>query len=583
MYVDSVKNRNSPPCILIRESYRDKGKIKKRTLANISRLPKAFIDSIKSLIKGASLINKPIEQIFNIVKSRAHGHVKAVIEQMNLLKMDDLLQSDDPVQLRLCKAMIAARILFPSSKLETTRALNDETAFTTLAQELEITTPVVADELYKAMDWLGPKQDTIEKALAQKHLKEGSIVLYDLTSIWVEGQCCALAKRGHNRDGNRKDQINIGLICDKQGRPVACEVFPGNCADPNTVKSQLKKLRERFGLDRITIVGDRGMLTQARIDEDLRHWEGVSWISALRAQSIGKLITNKLIQPELFDKEYVAAEIKSDDYPGERLVVCYNPALAQKRQRTRNSLIEATLSGLETINKATQRQKNPYHGKDKIAARIQRELGKYKMLKHFELEIGEKEFSWKFKEENFKQESRQDGIYVVRAKGVPKAEMTHDKLVDTYKSLSVVEQAFRSLKTVDLKVRPLYHWKTERVRAHVFLCMLAYYVEWHMLERLKPMLFADEQKDKAKASRPNAAHPVKKSDSAKAKAATKQTHAGDPVESFHSLMNHLGSITHNRVEIDLGDGTPKQNCEKITQPDKLQKQAFKLLGIKRFW
>lgn len=581
MYIDVVKNRNSPPCILVRESYREEGKVKKRTIANISKFPKAMIDKIAKVIKGATVIDKKPEDIFTIVKTKTHGHVKAVCETIKQLKLTKVFPQDRPDRLRLLTALIAARIIEPKSKLATSRMLDLESGYSSLSQLCGLCETPKAEDIYKTLDWLYPLQDQIEYALAKRHLKNGSTVFYDLTSVWVEGQCCPLAKRGHNRDGNKKPQINIGLLCDQDGRPISCEASEGNTADPKTVKNQLSKLKERFKLDRVVIVGDRGMLTQARIDEDLQHWEGIDYISAFGSDAVQQIMSTGPVQPELFDEEYAAAEITHPDYPGERLVVCYNPQLAQKRNYTRQSLLAQTRLKLDEIKAAVRRKRNPYHGKAKISARIQRECSKYKMLKHCNLRIGEKSFSWHFDEESIQKERKIDGIYIVRSKGVGTEKMDKNALVNTYKNLSQVEQAFRSIKTVDLNIRPMFHYSVKRVRAHVFLCMLAYYVQWHMKEKLKPLLFADEELSREKQNKNNAAEPYRPPESATAKSRSKITADGTTAESFQTLLKKLGEVTWNLVEIDVN--TNKEYTEKITQPNSLQKQAFKLLGIKRFW
>ena len=581
MYIDSVKNRNSPPCILVRESYREDGKVKKRTLANITKLPQKMIDSIRALINGGSVVSKKPEDIFSITKSKAHGHCKAVFETIKQLKLETIFPQELTGKIPLLLAVIAARIIDPKSKLATARLLDPDTTNTSLPSLFELPETTNENDIYASLDWLAKKQEAIEAALAKRHLKDKSTVFYDLTSVWVEGRCCPLAKRGYSRDGNDKEQINIGLLCDSDGRPIACNVFEGNTADPTTVKEQLRKLKERFKLNEIVLVGDRGMLTQARIDDDLQHWEGIHYISALGSKAVKKIMASEPIQPELFDGEYAAGEITHCDYPGERLVVCYNPHLAQKRAKTREALLEQTRLKLEEIQTAVHRQRNPYLGKDKIAARIQRECAKYKMLKHCDLSIEENRLRWAFNNESIQAECKLDGIYIVRSKGLDAQEMDKDALVHTYKNLSNVEQAFRSIKAEDLKVRPIYHYSTTRVRAHVFMCMLAYYVQWHMKQKLKPILFADEELDSQKQKKDNAAQPYEPSESAREKCQKKATPDGFKVESFQTLLSKLGAMTWNLVEINIDNNI--EYTEKISQPNSLQKQAFKLLGIKRFW
>ena len=581
MYIDVVKNRNSPPCILVRESYREEGKVKKRTLANISKLPQAVIDTITKAIKGGWITQKKPEEIFSITQTKPHGHAKAIWETAKKLKLHTLFPKNSGQHLEMLIALIAARIIDPKSKLATARMLEPDSGCSTLPELCNLTDSITHQDIYTLLDWLESKQQQVEDALAKRHLKNDAIVFYDLTSVWVEGKCCPLAKHGYSRDGNNKQQINIGLLCDSVGRPIACEVFEGNTGDPTTVKSQLKKLKERFNLESVVFVGDRGMLTQARIDEDLSHWEGIYYITALGSQAVGKIMASEPIQPELFDEEYHAAEITHPDYPGERLVVCYNPQLAKKRAHAREKLLDKTSEQLKEIQAAVQRNSNPYHGKTKIAARIERQCRKYKMLKHYQITIEDKSISWEVNLASFEAESKLDGIYIVRSKGLDAKQMDKDALVTTYKNLSHVEQAFRSIKTLDLRARPIYHYKPERVRAHIFLCMLAYYVQWEMKDKLKPLLFADEDVLEQKNNKLNAAQPYCPSKQATKKCTTKNSVDGLQAESFQTLLSKLGTMSWNLVQIDI-DGN-KAYTEKITQPNALQKKAFSLLGIKRFW
>ena len=471
--------------------------------------------------------------------------------------------------------MIVARVIEPSSKLATARGLGDESAFSSLSEELKIIS-ASEDELYAAMDWLLPRQARIEDQFAKKHLESGTLALYDLTSTYFEGTKCPLAKFGHNRDGKRgKLQIVFGLLCSPEGCPVAVEVFEGNTGDPKTLASQVQKLRDRFELERVILVGDRGMITEARIRKDLKGVEGLDWISALRSPAIAKLLKAEAFQLSFFDEKDLA-EITHPDYPGERLIVCRNPLLAEERKRKRQELLEATERKLEKIRIATQRKKNPLKGKDKIALRVGREIGQYKVQKHFRITITDDSFDSERDEEGIAMEAALDGFYVIRT-SVAAEVLTAEKTVAAYKRLSVVERAFRSLKTVDLKVRPIHHRLADRVRAHVFLCMLAYYVEWHMREALAPILFDDDDKETASAMRTSVVAPAQRSPSAKLKAQTKRTEDGLVVNSFQTLLKHLATLTKNHMVAKLTEGTP--SFVQYSNPTALQKRALDLLKL----
>ena len=419
-----------------------------------------------------------------------------------------------------------------------------------------------------------PRQGRIEAALAQRHL-HGTLVLYDVTSTYFEGRTCPLAKLGYSRDGKRgKLQIVIGLLCDPEGRPVAVEVFDGNTGDPTTLAPQIKKLRQRFGIERVVLVGDRGMLTSARIRDELRPVEGLSWISALRGPAIAKLVERGAIERSLFD-EHDLAEITSPDYPGERLMVCRNPLLAHERARKRDELLAATEKQLAKIAAATARDRRPLRGAAKIGERVGRVANQYKVAKHFETTITDDSFHYARKEQQIRDEAALDGLYVIRT-DVPAEQMSAEQTVRNYKSLSVVERAFRSLKTIDLKVRPIHHRKADRVRAHVLLCMLAYYVEWHMRHALTPLLFDDHDRAAAQALRPSIVAPARRSPAALGKAATQQTDEGFTVQSFRDLLTQLSTIVHNRMRRrDGGDET----FPMITRPNAHQRRALELLGV----
>ena len=573
MYIETVPNRNSPPAILLREGWRENGKVKKRTLANLSKWPKAKIDTLRRLLKNEPLVGR--DDAFDIVRSRPHGAVAAVLGTLRQLRVERLVHPRSSRARQLVLAMIVARVLAPGSKLATARGLAEAAARDTLAETLGLGA-VDEDDLYAAMDWLLERQDRIERGLAKRHLEDGALVLYDLTSVYLEGRQCPLAKRGHSRDGKRgKLQIEFGLLCDAEGRPVAVEVFPGNIADPMTVGAQIEKLRERFGLSRVVLVGDRGMLTEARIRDEVK-LAGLDWIGALRGPAIRKLVESGAVQLSLFDERDLV-EIRADAYPGERLMVCRNPLLAEQRARKRGELLEATEKLLDPIATATRRAKHRLRGEDKIGERVGRNIGKHKMAKHFEWAIDENGFfGYRRNAESIAAEAALDGLYVIRT-SLPEAELDAQGAVRAYKRLSTVERAFRSLKTVDLKVRPVFHRTAERVRAHVLLCMLAYYVEWHMRQRLAPLLFDDEDPAAAEAERASAVAPARVSESARNKARRKRNAAGDPAHSFHTLLADLATITKNTVTTRLAGAEP---FALLTRPTPLQRKAFRLLGVR---
>ena len=554
---------------LLRRTYREDGKVKHETLGNLSHLPPAALDAVRRVLKGEALV--PAHERFDCVRSLPHGHVVAVLGTLRKLGLDKLLSARRRPERDLVTAMIVARILDPGSKLATARAVASETAQTSLGQLLDVE-DADEDQLYAAMDWLLPRQARIEKELARRHL-DNTLVLYDVTSSYFEGRTCPLARRGYSRDIKRgKLQIVIGLLCNREGCPVAVEVFAGNTADPSTLAPQVKKLRERFGLERVVLVGDRGMLTDARIREELEPVEGLSWISALRAPAIQRLAAQSTIQRSLFD-EVDLAEVTSPDFPGERLVVCRNPLLAAERARKRKELLSATETQLEKIVCATQRKRQRLHGADKIGLRVGKVLNKYKVGKHFELSITDDSFSYARKQEQISEEAALDGLYVVRT-DVGSEQLSAEEVVLAYKSLSVVERAFRTMKTIDLKVRPIHHRREDRVRTHVFLCMLAYYVEWHMRRALAPLLFEDH--DRAKTERASVVRKAERSKAADRKAATKRTADDFAVQSFRSLLGQLGTIVKNRVR---PVGTTGASFPMVTIPNPHQNRALELLGL----
>ena len=569
MYVERVPNRNSPPAVLLRESVREGNKIRKRTLANLSRWPEEQVDILRRVLKGEKLV-APQEQL-EIVRSLPHGHVAAVLGMLRQTGMAEMIDRKASRQRDMVLAMIVARVLDPLSKLATARGLDLETAGDSLGAVLGISS-IDEDELYAAMDWLLPRQQSIEQQLAQRHLQGGSLVLYDLTSTYFEGRRCPLARRGHSRDerpGNL--QIVIGLLTNSAGCPVAVQVFEGNTADPLTVGKQVTKLRTRFGLEQIILAGDRGTLTSARIREDLQPEQQLQWITALRAPQVLALGRSEKLQLSLFDSRDLA-EMEDPDYPGERLIACRNPLLAAERARKREDLLAATETRLKRIVAATQRAKRPLRGKDKIALAVGKALGRYKMSKHFQWQITEDSFSFARRQESIAAESALDGIYVIRT-NVPSSQLPATEAVHAYKRLSLVERAFRSLKTVDLKIRPIHHRLADRVRAHVLLCMLAYYVEWHLREKLATVLFDDAEPAAGEALRASVVAPAQRSPKAQAKARRKKTEDGFPVHSFQTLLKDLQTIARNTVRMG-------SVCfEMITTPTALQDRVFRLLGI----
>lgn len=570
MYIDTVPNRNSPPAVLLRESSRVGHKIIKRTLGNLSDWPAAQVDLLRRVLKGESLVSP--SDALAIERSLPHGHVAAALGTLRRMGLESDLTRSASSERDLVCGLIVARILTPASKLATARGLHEQTAWSSLGALLGLDL-VDEDHLYEAMDWLLSRQARIEDKLAERHLQQGTVVLYDVTSTYFEGRHCPLARLGHSRDerpGNL--QIVFGLLTNHEGCPVAVEVFEGNTGDPKTVAAQIGKLRQRFHLEEVVIVGDRGMLTSARIREDLETEEGVRWITALRAPQIQQLAADGNLQLSLFDQQDLA-EIQHPAYPGQRLIACRNPLLAEERKRKREELLTATEKQLEKIRAATQRQRRPLRGKKEIGLAVGKVLGHYKMGKHFELTIEEERFDWKRKAASIAREAALDGIYVIRT-SVPAERLSSSQVVATYKNLSTVERAFRSMKSVDLKVRPIYHHQAERVQAHVFLCMLAYYVEWHMRRALAPLLFDDEDHEAAQAQRTSIVAPAQRSTSAQQKAASKQTADGLPVQSFRTLLADLATLTRNRVR--MGQHT----FDMLATPTAVQERAFELLQVR---
>ena len=565
MYVTKVPNRSSPPAVLLRESYRDGGKVKTRTLANLTDWPDAKVAALRLVLKGETAIVSKDE--LRIERALPHGHVAAVLGTAKKLGLDKLLPKAPSRLAKLALAMIVARVIEPAAKLATARQLSGETAAHSLGAVLELG-EVDEDELYAALDLLGEAQPRIEAALAKRHLRDGCLVLYDLTSSYLEGRHCELGRFGYSRDGKKdKQQIVFGLLCAADGCPVAVEVFEGNTADPSTLAAQVAKLKEKFRLSRVVLAGDRGMITEARIHEDLAP-AGLDWLTALRAPQIQALAADDgPLQLTLFDERDMA-EITSPDYPGERLIVCRNKALAAERARKREELLAATEAELAKIAANAGRGRNPLRGKDKIGLKAGAVLGRRKMAKHFTLTIADASFSFTRNEASIQKEAALDGFYVLRT-NVPAGTLDTAAAVCAYKSLAQVERAFRSVKTIDLEVRPLHHRLAARVRAHVFLCMLAYYVVWHMRQALAPLLFDDHDRDSAVKGRSSPVAPAKVSAAAKAKAASRKTADGSPVHSFRTLLQDLATLTRNTVR--LGDAPP---VTMLASPTPIQKQVF---------
>ncbi|HHH31855.1 MAG TPA: IS1634 family transposase [Polyangiaceae bacterium] len=547
---------------LLRRSYREDGKVKNETLGNLSHLPDPVIGLIRQALSGQTFVTA--EDRFEIVASRAHGHVEAVLTAMRRLRIDKLLHSRPSRERELCLAMIAARVLQPQSKLATTRWWS-----TTTLPDVLSGNHASEDELYRAMDWLLNRQDAIEKKLAKRHLTEGGTALFDLSSSYFEGSQCPLAALGHNRDGKKgKLQVNYGLMTDGQGCPVSVSVVSGNTSDPKTLLPQVKRVRERFGIRNLVLVGDRGMISKKQIDS-LREQEGIEWITALRSGSIRKLLGAGAIQMELFDERNLF-ELEHADFPGERLVACRNPALAERRRAKRRELIEATEKELEKVAGMVRRGR--LRREREIGLRVGKVLNKYKVGKHFNLTIEEGRFEYEVDRIRVETEAALDGIYVIRT-SLGQDQLSAEDAVRSYKSLSQVERAFRSFKTLDLHVRPIRHWAEGRVRSHIFLCMLAYYVQWHMQEVWRPLLFFDEDLE-AKQSRDPVA-PAERSAGARKKARRHVLEDGRPVHSFRTLLASLGTIVRNTCRVKDRSGQP--SFELTTQASPEQRRALDLL------
>jgi transposase len=552
---------------LLRRSYRQDGQVKHLTLGNLSHLPERLIDIIRRSLQGDTFVTNA--EAFRTLTTKLHGHVEAVLTTFRKLDLDNLLASQSSRHRSLILALVAQRILFPCSKLAATRHWQT----TTLAEELGVA-DASSKELYAAMDWLQTRQQDIEKKLAQRHLAEGAVVLYDVSSSFYEGHTCPLACYGHDRDGKKGLPIIVyGLLTDAQGRPIALDVYPGNTADPATVPDQITKVRQRFALTRVVLVGDRGMLTQTQIDT-LQAYPGLGWISALRSEAIRELIDKGTLPRSLFDKVNLA-EITSPDFPGERLIACYNPLLDEQRRAKRQRLLSATETNLQKLAAEVQRRTKKPLSAVQISLKAGKVIGRHKMAKHFQLQIADGSFTWSRKDGSISREEQLDGIYVIRT-SEPGTALSPEDCVRTYKSLSLVEQAFRCLKGIDLQVRPIRHRVDPRVRAHLFLCLLAYYVEWHMRKALQSLLFADEELEQDRWER-DPVKPATASQSAKAKKKTQKTSAGETVHSFATLLAHLGSRCRNTHQI-ISDPTGS-TFQQLTEPDAVQAEALRLLKL----
>jgi transposase len=580
MFIETVRNRESPPAVLLRESYRDEqGRSQKRTLANLSKLPLDVIDAFKALLKGGTVIGTGPEEL-EIERSLPHGHVAAVLGMIRKIALDRLILSrdKDAASRRHCDlvvAMMVDRLIEPRSKLGFVRAVDQETANSSLGAVLGLG-KVKEHEVYDALDWLFARQERIENGLARRHLQDGVLVLYDVTSSYFEGRRCPLARYGHSRDHRRdRPQIVYGLLCTREGLPIAVEVFDGNTGDPSTLQAQVEKVKDRFGISRMILVGDRGMITSARIRDDIKP-AGLDWISCLRASAIQALAQDGgPLQPSLFDERDLAEISAPDMFPGERLIVCRNQDLADERARKREDLLVATERELTRVQERVGRKNARLKSAAAIGMAVGAVLNRKKMAKHFDVEVADGYLTWLRRIEQIEEEARLDGIYVIRT-SMPADHLDAAETVQAYKDLSRVERAFRSLKTVDLEIRPIRHWTAQRVRAHVFLCMLAYHVEWLLREALAPLLFHDTELNTARAERTSPVAKTKPSEAVKAKKATNRSADGHRVMSFAGLIAHLGTLTRNTMRVPQRS---KHRFRLDSKPTPLQEAAFKLLDL----
>lgn len=568
MYIEIVPNRNSRPAVLLREGWREGSKVLKRTLANLSDWPDEQVQSLRRLLRGEPLV--AATDVFVVEHSLPHGHVEAVLGTIRKIGLEQILASKPSRERALVLAVLIEQLIHPSSKLGTTRLWST----TTLSSELGVA-DADEDDVYAAMDWLLARQARIENKLAHRHLGEGAQVLYDVTSSYYEGHTCSLARFGHDRDKKKGKRIIVyGVLTDQAGCPTAVHVYPGNTGDPSTVPDQVEKLRRRFGLRRVVLVGDRGMLTQTQIEKLQAHPE-LGWISALRFAAIRQLADARHLQLSLFDQQNLA-EITSPEYPGERLVACQNPLLAEERRRKREDLLQATEASLEKIAREVARRTRTPLTTAQIGKKAGRVSHRYKMDKHFELTIADGVFRYQRREASIRREAELDGFYVIRTTE-PAERLSSEDVVRAYKKLSQVEQLFRTVKGVELLVRPIRHRNADRVRAHIFLCMLAYYVKWHMRHALAPLLFVDEELKVLRATRDPVA-PAKPSLSAQHKKHQRMTADGVfPIHSFDTLLAALAMRCRNRCRVKSDAGSPA--FYQSTEPTPIQQRAFQLLGL----
>lgn len=554
---------------LLRRSYREDGKVKHETLGNLSHLPDDLIEVIRGRLAGDVSPQGPWEVRRNI----PHGHVALVLGVLRDIGLDSLISSKPCRELDLCLAMIVARIVSPGSKLACTRSLNSETASHSIGFDLGLG-EVGDSELYGALDWLLKRQNRIENKIAKHHLEDGILLLYDLSGSYYTGEVGGVIQYGYSRDQKKgHPQVVYGLLCNAQGCPISIEVFSGNTSDAKTLGNQIDKVRDRFGISKVVMAGDRGMITSKRIDEEMRGVDGLDWISALRNDAVKKLVAEGGFEPSLFDEKDLG-EIISEDYPGERLIVCRNPLLAARRRHTREALLEKTECALEDIAAATKRKSRALKGMGKIGIRVGRTLQKKGMGKHFVTTITDTGFTYKRNEEKIEAEAALDGIYIVRT-SLGSETMKAGEVVFAYKNLSKVERGFRCMKSIDLKVRPIHHRLDDRIKAHIFMCMLAYYVEWHLRSRIKPVLFEDEDREAVECERPSVVAPAPRSAAARAKEKTKRTADDWPVHSFQTLLQDMGTLCHNEVGVEGSEETFMMK----TKPTKFQSHVLTLAGI----
>ena len=569
--IKSTHNGKTYTTVLLRRSFRKGKSVKHRTFGNLTHLPPHLIEIFRRALRGETLV--PAGQAFRCQRSLAHGHAAAALGLLRSLRLDRMLAARRSRERDLAVAMIVAGALDPLTKLATARTLDSRTASSTLGSLLDLG-EVDENDLYAALDWLGRRQAAVETRLAREHLREGAVVLYDVSSSWFTGRNCPLAARGYSRDGKRGTlQVVFGVLCSAEGCPVAVEVFEGNTADPQTLSAQVAKVRERFGLRRVVLVGDRGMLTNARIREDLRGVEGLEWISALRFTDIRALVRSGKVQPSLFEERDLA-EIRAPEFPGERLIVCRNPLTAARRRRRREELLEATEAGLAKLEEATRRERSPLRRERAIIERATRILDRYRVRKHFEIETGPGHFAYRRLDDKIAAEAALDGFYVVRT-NVPEAALEAPRAVAIYKQLGAVETAFRCLKTFSLRVRPIHHRRPDRVRAHFFLRMLAYHLEWHLRRRLAPLIFQEEDPAAAFAARASVVAPAARSPKTRAKTAARKTEEGLPLHSYATLLRDLGAVTRLTMRFP---GT-EHTFDQISDLTPVQSRAFDLLGV----